>query len=64
MAARQRADFRDSTAGDAFRNSKLSVATDMALLERLRSAMASRADLTNVADDIGVTPDIVVRHIG
>ena len=57
-------DMFNVIAGDAFRNSKLSVTTEMALLERLWSAMASPANLSNVANDIGVTPDIVVRHVG
>lgn len=50
--------------GDAFRNSKPSVTTEMALLERLWSAMASPANLSNVANDIGVSHDVVVRHVG
>ncbi len=57
-------DMFNVIAGDAFRNSKLSVTTEMALLERLWSAMASPANLSNVANDIGVTPDVVVRHVG
>jgi uncharacterized protein len=57
-------DMFNVIAGDAFRNSKLSVTTEMALLERLWSAMASPANLTKVANDIGVSPDVVVRHVG
>jgi uncharacterized protein len=57
-------DMFNVLAGDAFRNSKLSVTTEMALLERLWSAMASPANLSNVANDLGVSPDIVVRHVG
>jgi uncharacterized protein len=57
-------DMFNVIAGDAFRNSKLSVTTEMALLERLWSAMASPANLSNVAHDIGVSPDVVVRHAG
>ena len=57
-------DMFNVIAGDAFRNSKLSVTTEMALLERLWAAMASPANLSNVANDIGVSPDVVVRHVG
>jgi uncharacterized protein len=57
-------DMFNVIAGDAFRNSKLSVTTEMALLERLWSVMASPANLSNVATDIGVSHDVVVRHVG
>jgi uncharacterized protein len=57
-------DMFNVIAGDAFRNSRLSVTTEMALLERLWSAMASPTNLSNVANDIGVTHDVVVRHVG
>jgi uncharacterized protein len=57
-------DMFNVIAGDAFRNSKLSVTTEVALLERLWSAMASPANLANVANDIGVSADVVVRHVG
>jgi uncharacterized protein len=57
-------DMFNVIAGDAFRNSKLSVTTEMALLERLWSAMASPANLSNVANDIGVSHDVVARHVG
>lgn len=56
-------DMFNVIAGDAFRNSKLSVTTEMALLERLWSAMASPANLSNIAADIGATHDVVVRHV-
>jgi uncharacterized protein len=57
-------DMFNVIAGDAFRNNKLSVTSEMALLERLWSAMASPANLSNVANDVGVSHDVVVRHVG
>lgn len=57
-------DLFNVIAGDAFRNSRLGVATEMALLDRLWGSMASPANLSNVATDIGVSHDIVARHVG
>jgi uncharacterized protein len=57
-------DLFNVIAGDAFRSSRLGVATEMALLERLWRSMASPANLSKVASDIGVSHDIVARHVG
>ncbi len=51
-------------AGDAFKNSKLSVNTEMALLERLWTSMASPANLSNIGSDVGTSHDVVARHVG
>jgi hypothetical protein len=56
-------DMFNVIAGDAFKHSKLSVNTEMALLERLWSAMASPANLSSIGSDVGVTHDIVARHV-
>ena len=57
-------DLFNVIAGDAFKSSRLSVTTEMALLERLWSAMASPANLTSIGTDVGVTHDVVARHVG
>lgn len=51
-------------AGDAFRHSKLGVTSEMALIERLWSAMASPANLSNIGDDVGLRHEVVARHVG
>lgn len=45
-------------AGDAFANSRLSATTEMALLERLWSAMASPANLTKIGQDVDASTDV------
>lgn len=57
-------DIFNVIAGDSFRHSKLSKTTEMALLERLWSAMASPANLTSIGKDVDVSQDIVTRHVG
>lgn len=57
-------DIFNVIAGDSFRHSKLSSTTEMALLERLWSAMASPANLTSIGKDVDATQDIVTRHVG
>lgn len=49
--------------GDAFRSSKLSVNAEMALLERLWSAMASPANLTKIGGDLNLSHDVAARHV-
>ncbi|MCL2091604.1 MAG: AAA family ATPase [Micrococcales bacterium] len=48
---------------DAFRTSRLSPVTEMALLERLWAGLASPANLARVAQTIGASTDAVVRHV-
>ena len=55
-------DVFNVVAGDAFKQSRLSVTTEMALLERLWNAMGSPANLSKIGSDIGVSGDIVTRH--
>ena len=57
-------DIFNMIAGDSFRHSKLSSTSEMALLERLWSAMASPANLTSIGKDVDVSQDVVTRHIG
>ena len=55
---------RPYVAGDAFKASRLGVNREMALLARLWSGMGSPANLTKVGADVGVTHDVVSRHVG
>ncbi len=48
---------------DAFKTSRLSALTEMALLERLWSSMASPANLSNIGKDLDITQDVVARHV-
>lgn len=57
-------DLFSVVSGDAFKASSLPAVTEMALLERLWSTIASPANLSSVAQDIGTSPDIVARHVG
>ena len=57
-------DMFNVIANDTFANSRLSALTEIALLERLWESMASPANLSNIAGDVGVTADIVTRHVG
>jgi hypothetical protein len=49
---------------DAFGASRLSVTTTMALLARLVAGMGSPANLNRIARDVGITQDVVTRHVG
>jgi len=57
-------DLFSVVSADVFRSSRLPAVTEMALLERLWSTIASPANLSSVAQDIGTSPDIVARHVG
>lgn len=57
-------DLFNVVSADAFKASRLPAVTEMALLERLWATIASPANLSSVAQDIGTTPDIVSRHVG
>lgn len=48
---------------DAFKNSRLTVNAEMALLERLWAGMGSPANLTSIAEHMDISNDAVVRHI-
>ncbi|HUZ40130.1 MAG TPA: AAA family ATPase [Acidimicrobiales bacterium] len=50
-------------AGDAFKSSRLNVAAEMALLERLWSSMASPLNFSNVGADLGMSDETVARHV-
>ncbi len=56
-------DLFNVIAGDAFRNSRLGVTTEMALLERLWLSMAAPANLSKIGNDIGVAEPGVARHV-
>lgn len=49
---------------DAFSASRLSVTTTMALLARLVEGMGSPANLNRIGSDIGVSQEVVTRHVG
>jgi predicted AAA+ superfamily ATPase len=49
--------------GDAFKNSRLAVADEMALIERIWQGMAAPLNTSSVAAEIGVSVDTVLRHI-
>jgi len=57
-------DLFSVVSADVFKASRLPAVTEMALLERLWSTIASPANLSSVAQDIGTSPDIVARHVG
>lgn len=57
-------DLFDVIANDAFANSQLSALTEMALIERLWESMGSPANLSNIAADISVRPEVITRHVG
>ena len=48
---------------DAFKTSRLSALTEMALLERLWTSMASPTNLSNIGKDLEITHDTVARHV-
>jgi predicted AAA+ superfamily ATPase len=50
-------------ASDAFKSSRLNVATEMTLLERLWSSMASPLNFSNVGADLGLSDETVARHV-
>lgn len=56
-------DLFNVIAGDAFSNSRLGVAAEMALLERLWTGMAAPANLANIGKDLGVSEPTVARHV-
>lgn len=49
---------------DAFANSSLSVTTTTAMLARLWAAMAAPANLSNIGADVGVSQEVMTRHVG
>ena len=57
-------DLFNIIANDAFQNSRLASATEMALLERLWATISSYASLTGIGDDIDVRHEVVARHVG
>lgn len=58
------ADLFNIIANDAFAHSRLASATEMALLARLWASLSSFANLSNIAEDVGVNRELVARHIG
>lgn len=56
-------DLFNVISADAFKASRLSSATEMALLERLWQGMASPVNLTAIAEGIGVGQESVARHL-
>jgi predicted AAA+ superfamily ATPase len=48
---------------DVFKNSQLPAVTEMALLERLWKSIASPANLTSIGEDVGVSNQVVTRHV-
>lgn len=56
-------DLFNVVSADTFKSSRLSAHTEMALLERLWSSMASPANLTNIGGDIGTSHEVVGRHV-
>jgi len=57
-------DLFDVIANDTFANSRLNSLTEIALLERLWTAMGSPANLAKIAADTGVSQEVVSRHVG
>ena len=57
-------DLFQIVSADAFKSSRLSALTEMALLERLWASISTPANLSNIGDDLGTTTDVVRRHIG
>ena len=49
---------------DTFATSRLSVTTSMALLARIAEGMGAPANLSAIAGDVGITQDVVTRHVG
>ncbi len=56
-------DIYSVVSGDAFKSSRLPSTTEMALLERLWKSMAAPANLTAIAQDVGVAQESVSRHV-
>ena len=56
-------DIFNVVAGDAFRQSRLSVNVEMALLERLWLGIGSPMNLAQVGNDLGVSAEVVTRHV-
>lgn len=56
-------DLFNVVSADAFKTSRLSALTEMALLERLWSSMASPANLSNIGNDIDINQETVARHV-
>ena len=57
-------DLFNVMSADTFKVSRLSSHTEMALLERLWSSMASPVNFSNIGNDIKVRHDVVSRHVG
>lgn len=57
-------DLLDIVANDAFRTSQLAETVEMALLERLWSTITSFAVYSKIGQDLGVTHEVVARHVG
>ncbi|MGH9089902.1 MAG: AAA family ATPase [Acidimicrobiales bacterium] len=49
---------------DTFATSRLSITTTMALLARIGEGMGAPANLNAIARDVGVSQDVVTRHVG
>ena len=49
---------------DTFATSRSSVTTTVALLARIAEGMGAPANLNTIARDVGVTQDLVTRHVG
>ena len=49
---------------DTFATSRSSVTTTVALLARIAEGMSAPANLNTIARDVGVTQDLVTRHVG
>jgi uncharacterized protein len=56
-------DLFNVVSADAFKSSRLSALTEMALLERLWTSMASPANLSNIGKGVGVSHEVVGRHV-
>jgi predicted AAA+ superfamily ATPase len=56
-------DLFDVVSADVFKNSQLPAATEMALLERLWKSTASPANLTSIGEDVGISNQVVTRHV-
>lgn len=57
-------DLFNIIANDAFAHSKLPGATEMALLERLWETISSFAVMSQIGADLGLSHEVVSRHIG
>jgi hypothetical protein len=56
-------DLFDVVSADVFKNSQLSAATEMALLERLWKSISTPANLSSIGEDVHLTSQVVARHV-